>query len=90
MFSFIKSYTQIFMTPCLFLEISENKNTEYLILILIMQCKCQKIYQGYIEFNSTQHNTESAERQKTSFTKESVEHAGLYKSVLKKIITTNE
>ena len=33
MFSFIKSYTQMFMTRYLFLEISENKKTEYLILI---------------------------------------------------------
>ena len=39
MLSFVKSYTQIFMTRYLFLEISENRNTAYLILVLIMQCK---------------------------------------------------
>ena len=39
MFSFVKSYTQIFMTRYLFLEISENRNTANLILVLIMQCK---------------------------------------------------
>ena len=56
MFSFIKNYTQMFMTRYSFLEVSENKSTEYLILIetMIMQCKCYKIYEGYIEFNSTQ------------------------------------
>ena len=38
----------------LFLEISANKNTEYLILILIMKCKCHKVYEDYIKFNSIQ------------------------------------
>ena len=41
--------------PYLFLEISEKKkNTEYLTLALIMQRKCHKVYEGYIELNSTQ------------------------------------
>ena len=35
-------------------------------------------------------NTESAERQKTSFRKENVENADLHKPVLNKIITTQE
>ena len=39
MFSFVKSYTQIFLTRYLLLEISENRNTAYLVLVLIMQCK---------------------------------------------------
>ena len=38
----------------LFLEIRANKNTEYLILILIMKCKCHKVYEDYIKFNSIQ------------------------------------
>ena len=45
------------MMQHLFLEISENKNTEHLTLIytMIVKCKCYKLYEGYIEFNSTQH-----------------------------------
>ena len=50
-----------------------------------MQCKCHKVYEGCIKFNSTQ--CKSAKRQKTSFTKESVENADLYKPVLSKIMT---
>ena len=38
----------------LFLEIRANKNTEYVILILIMKCKGHKVYEDYIKFNSTQ------------------------------------
>ena len=37
--------------------------------------------------NSIQRNAKSAKRQKTSFTKESVENADLYKPVLSKIMT---
>ena len=37
-----------------------------------------------------QHNANSAERQKTSFSKELVENAELYKPVLNKIMTTHE
>ena len=38
--------------------------------------------------NSIKHNAKSAERQKTSFPKESVENADLHKLVLNKILTT--
>ena len=36
------------------------------------------------------HNAKSSEKQKTSFPKESVENADLYKPVLNKIMTTHE
>ena len=52
---------------------------------MIMQCKCYKIYKGYIEFNLTQRR-----RQKASFPKESVENADLYRRVLNKIMTIHE
>ena len=39
---------------------------------------------------SFRHNVKSSEKQKTSFPKESVENAGLYKPVLNKIMTTHE
>ena len=39
-------------------------------------------------FDSKQKNTESTERQKTSFPKETVENADLHKPVLNKIMTT--
>ena len=54
-----------------------------------MQRKYYKLYEGYIEFNSTQRK-KSTERQKTSFPKESVKNADLFKSVLNKIMTTLE
>ena len=40
--------------------------------------------------NLIRHNAKSAERQKTSFPKESVENADLYKPVLNKIVTTHK
>ena len=43
--------------------------------------KCNKVYEGYIEFDTVQ---------KTSFSKESVEYADLYKPVLNKIMTIHE
>ena len=46
----------MFITLYLFLEISENKKTGYLIpiiLTMIMQRKCYKVYQGYNEFDAT-------------------------------------
>ena len=47
--------------------------------------------EDHIEFKIEQTgNTKIAERQKTSFPKESVENADLYKPVLIKIMTTNE
>ena len=39
-------------------------------------------------FDSKQKNTESTERRKTSFPKETVENADLHKPVLNKIVTT--
>ena len=63
----------MFITLYLFLEISENKKTDYLIpiiLTMIMQCKCYKVYQGYNEFDATR---KAQKDKKTSFTKESVE-----------------
>ena len=41
-------------------------------------------------FDSKQKNTESTEIRKNSFPKEIVEHADQHKSVLSKIITTQE
>ena len=56
MFSFIKSYTQMFMTRISFKEINENKNNRvpdtYIYMIIT---ECYEVYEGYIEFNSTQH-----------------------------------
>ena len=43
-----------------------------------------------MKVRSNLHNAESAERQKTSFTKEFVENADLYKPLLNKIMTTHE
>ena len=40
--------------------------------------------------NSIRHYSKSAERQKTSFPKESVENADLYKPVFNKIMTIHE
>ena len=56
-----------------------------------MQCKCCKLYEGCIEFNSTFGRMQKVQKnKKTSFPKESVENADLYKSVLDKIMTRNE
>ena len=38
----------------------------------------------------TRHNAKSAERQKTSYPKESIENADLYKPVVNKIMVTYE
>ena len=54
---------------------------------MIMQCKCYKVYEGYMEFDTTQ---KVQKEKKTSFPKESVENADLYKTVLNKIMTTHE
>ena len=44
-----------------------------------------------VTLNSIQHNAKSVEKQKkTSFPKESVENAELYKPVLDKVMTTHE
>ena len=43
-------------------------------------------YESYIEFDTAK----SAEIQKTTYPKESVENADLYKPILKKIITTHD
>ena len=43
-----------------------------------------------VTLNSIRHNVKSAEKQKTSFPKESVENADLYKTILNKILTTQE
>ena len=57
--------------------------------MIIIINKCYKFYEDYIELDTEQtENTKCAERQKTSFPKESVENADLYKSVLNKIIIT--
>ena len=42
-----------------------------------------------ITSNSVRHNAKRSERQKTSFPKESLENADLYKPVLNKIMTTH-
>ena len=47
----------MFMTRYLFLVISENKNTVYLIptiWTMIMQWKCYKVYERYMKFDTTQ------------------------------------
>ena len=52
---------------------------------------CYEVYEDYIELDTEQaENTKSPERQKTSFPKESVENADLYKPVSNKIMTTHE
>ena len=57
--------------------------------MIIIINKCYKVYEDYIELDTEQtENTKCAERKKTSFPKESVENADLYKSVLNKIIIT--
>ena len=71
-----------------FLEISVNKNTEHLTLILIMQCNCHKVYENYIKFNSTQ--CKKPRKTKASFIKELVENADLHKPLYDKIMTTYE
>ena len=43
-----------------------------------------------VTLDSIQHNTESIEKQRTSFPKELVENADLYKAILIKIMTTCE
>ena len=58
---------------------------------MIINLLYKKVYEDYIEFDTEQtENTKSAERQKTSFPKESVENAGLYKPVLNKKMITYE
>ena len=53
--------------------------------MIIIINKCYKVYEDYIELDTEQtKNTKCAERKKTSFPKESVENADLYKSVLNK------
>ena len=53
--------------------------------------KSYKVYEDYIESDTEQaENTKSPERQKTSFSKESVENPDWYKLVLNKIMTTHE
>ena len=48
-----------------------------------------KVYEDYIEFNIKQaENIKITERRKTSFPKEKMINPGLYKPVLKKIMTT--
>ena len=50
-----------------------------------------KVYKTYIEFDTEQaENTKNSERQKTSFSKESIENADFYKFVFNKIMTTYE
>ena len=50
-----------------------------------------KFYEDYIEFYTKQEeNTKITERRKTSFPKEQVKNADLYKPVLKKIMTIHE
>ena len=54
---------------------------------MIMQWKCYKVYEGYIEFDTTQKVRKD---KKTSFSKESLGNADLYKPVMSKIMTTHE
>ena len=51
-----------------------------------------KVYEAsYIEFDTEQpDNTKTAARQKTSLLKETVENAGFYRSVLNKIMITED
>ena len=83
-FSFIKSYTQMFMTR-ISLKINESKNNRvpdtYIHDNYGMLWSLWRLYR--IQFNA-----KSTRRQKASFPKESVENVDLYKPVLNKIITT--
>ena len=56
---------------------------------MIMQCKCFKVLK-FIKVTSNWHNAKSAERQKTSFPKESIKNEDLHEPLLKKIMTTHE
>ena len=51
-------------------------------------CKCYKVYEDYIKFDTKRHKTEKA--QKGSFPKESVENVDLHKPIMSKIMTTHE
>ena len=54
-------------------------------------CKCYKVYEDYIEFETEQgKNVKRAERRKTIFSKESVENADFRKPVLNKVMTTHK
>ena len=55
---------------------------------MIMQCKCYKVHK--VTSNSIRLNAKSVEKQKTSFSKESVENKDLCKPVLTTIMTTHE
>ena len=49
-----------------------------------------EILKSLCRLHGIRHNAKSAERQKTSFPKESVENVDLYKPVLNKIMTTHD
>ena len=88
MFSFVKNYTQMSMTWYLFLEIGENKNTDYLNKEWLCDVNVIKFIK--VTSNSIRQNAKSIEKQKTNFPKESVKNTDLYKPVFNKIITTHE
>ena len=75
-------------------QVSENKNSQYPTpttnSYYIDSCY-YKVCKDYIEFDTEQaENTKALKDKKTSFPKESLENADLYKPVLNKIMTTHE
>ena len=71
-----------------FLEIGENKNTDYLNKEWLCDVNVIKFIK--VTSNSIRQNAKSIEKQKTNFPKESVKNTDLYKPVFNKIITTHE
>ena len=71
------------MTQYFFLEISENKNTAWNLLYKQWLCKCYKVYEDYVEFDTNAKYAQ--EDKKTSLQEESLENP-----VLNKIMTTYE
>ena len=71
-----------------FLEIGENKNTDYLNKEWLCDVNVIKFIK--VTSNSIRQNAKSIEKQKTNFPKESVKNTDLYKPVFNKIITTRE
>ena len=77
------------MTRDLFLQFFSDHISEKCFQHLLckqLSYKCYKVYEDYRD----RFKIEQAERQKTSFPKECVENAELYKPVINKIMTTHE
>ena len=67
-----------------------KNNVKIAILNIAMLNIAIEILKSLCRLHGIRHNAKSAERQKTSFPKESVENVDLYKPVLNKIMTTHD